>query len=67
MSATETITWRSPKHPPRNDRTVLVRIRSSSPPVWLGYRDEGTWRTVDGEEVAFPVVEWAELPEGSGR
>lgn len=45
---------------PDDDRAVLVHVVDVSDPVWLGYWDGESWRTVEGMRVE--VRHWREIP-----
>ncbi len=49
---------------PDSDQTVLVHCPISDDPVWLGYHDGETWRSIDGEALPENFVDhWAQLPD----
>lgn len=45
---------------PDADRTVLVNCPHETEPVWLGFLDENTWRSVEGDKIE--VTHWMDLP-----
>lgn len=47
---------------PDSDSTVLIFHKDEDEPVWLGYHDGETWRTVEGTRTA--VSHWSEMPDG---
>lgn len=60
-ATTRVLVWKAVKDEvPDSDATVLIACDTDEP-VWLGYHDGETWRTVDG--AATTVTHWAELPE----
>jgi hypothetical protein len=50
---------------PDEELTVLVYAPAQSEPVWLGYLDDGMWRSVDprGGSSILDVTHWMDLPE----
>jgi hypothetical protein len=46
---------------PDTDLTVMIHMPDEDEPVWLGYHDGETWRTVDAARCE--VSHWADLPE----
>lgn len=49
---------------PDSDTTVLIHCPISDDPVWMGYHDGETWRSVDGEALDRDFVDhWAHLPD----
>jgi hypothetical protein len=64
---TETINWTAPgEQMPDADTTVLIRVEGASEPVWPGYFDGGVWRYADGMPVRGRVIEWTDMPVGTG-
>jgi hypothetical protein len=61
---TETLTWHEVVDIdlPDADLTVIVRIRGTDEPVWLGYWDGQQWRDLDN--LPIDVVRWADMPKG---
>jgi hypothetical protein len=71
MSGSETIQWKLGT--PATSKMVLVHVRilqhvpdCEEYPVWTGYFDGAEWRWADGSHVEDEVIEWAEMPVGSG-
>lgn len=50
---------------PDSDLTVMIYHAEEDEPVWLGYHDGDTWRTVDGAQCL--VSHWMDLPAGPGE
>lgn len=46
---------------PDTDTTVMIHHPAMNEPVWLGYHDGETWRTVESDRC--DVSHWAELPD----
>lgn len=46
---------------PDDDMIVLIVAPELSDPVWLGYLEDGVWRTVEGGH-CHPT-HWMDLPE----
>ncbi len=57
---TEQIEWEDGV--PDDDIIVLVKIAPGD--VFMGYRDAGAWRDLDGIRVTDPVAAWVYIPEG---
>ena len=58
MSASEWISCKDEM--PDAETTVLINCPNADEPVWLGYHDCETWRSIDGEKVH--VTHWMPLP-----
>lgn len=54
------VLWMPASSPPDHDIAVLIACADGDEPVWLGYLDGDTWRTVEGHQVT--VTHWADLP-----
>ncbi|MHC1762889.1 MAG: hypothetical protein AB9869_01095 [Verrucomicrobiia bacterium] len=59
------ILWMPASIPPDADITVLIACADGDEPVWLGYLDGDTWRTVEGDQVT--VSHWADMPMAPRR
>jgi len=61
---TVAVVWHDAEYElPDSDTTVLLHCPQSSDPIWFGYHDGETWRSVDNEKHAEGVVtHWADLP-----
>lgn len=52
------------KEKPDSDTTVMIHCPVGDDPVWMGYHDGETWRTIDDEPIDEKLVDhWAHLPE----
>lgn len=48
---------------PDDELTVLVAIKDSDEPVWLGYHDADGWMNVDAMPLGGAVTHWMPLPQ----
>jgi hypothetical protein len=48
---------------PDDDMVVLISLLDDGEPVWMGWRDQGVWRQIDGSTVDR-VIAWSVLPKG---
>ena len=61
---TTQIKWISADKLPGSDTTVIIHCPEADEPIWLGYHDGETWRTVEGAELKDEEVKhWTDLPE----
>lgn len=64
-TVTETIEWVfTDDELPDEDVTVMLFAPHLDEKVWLGWLDEGEWRTVCGATVDCEVIAWADVPMG---
>lgn len=64
----ETISWHRPDEGdfPDADIDVLLHTDCQDCPVWPGYYDGEQWLGADGMPLRWRVIEWCEMPGGSG-
>jgi hypothetical protein len=48
---------------PDDELTVLIALKDSDEPVWLGYHDADGWYSADGMPQKENVTHWAPMPE----
>lgn len=59
----ETIEWVAcSERLPDDDTSVLICMRGTAEPTWIGWRTDGVWFDTDGERVE--VIAWAAMPAG---
>lgn len=59
-----TVLWKSVGiEMPDDEIAVLVYTPADAEPVWIGYHDDGKWRTPSGIPMSFAVTHWAHFPE----
>jgi len=62
----EILEWVTDGTLPDDDITVLIESEEADGvEVWLGFRSDGDWMTIDCMPVDVKVIAWADMPEGS--
>jgi hypothetical protein len=63
-AAIRVFSWKSVEEElPDDETSVLVFAPNDSEPVWIGFHEDGKWRSPCGMPLTHRVTHWAHLPE----